>query len=76
MRCYGADKVVALQIKIWARFLNAERLSGFEKRNYSLFSITNINNGLNISQFDQYKRDGDNYAYQPLHLLYLKNGWI
>ena len=42
-----------------SRLLNAERLSGFEMGNYSLFSSSQLSDGLNITHFNEYKRRGE-----------------
>lgn len=44
------------------RLLNAERLSGFEKMEYSYFSSGQFSQGLNISHFKNYKSHGENYG--------------
>lgn len=54
------------------RFLNAERLSGFEKRDYSYFSSSNLSAGLNISHFSQYKSQGENFGLSTSAFVILK----
>lgn len=44
------------------RYLNAERLSGFEKRNYGNFSSSELDRGLNIGRFDSYKSSGAEFG--------------
>jgi hypothetical protein len=44
------------------RLLNAERLSGFEKRNYSYFTSDQFGNGLNITCFNNYKTHGEEFG--------------
>lgn len=44
------------------RLLTAERLAGFEKSNYSYFTSSNIDNGLNISYFNNYKSYGEEFG--------------
>ncbi|RZK29944.1 MAG: AAA family ATPase, partial [Hymenobacter sp.] len=46
------------------RLLNAERLAGLEKREYSYFTNgSNLKNGFNISQFNDLKRHGDDFGW-------------
>lgn len=54
------------------RLLNAERLSGFEKQNYNYFGSSNLDSGLNISQFSQLKSQGENYGLSSSAFIILK----
>ena len=54
------------------RLLNAERLSGFEKRNYNYFSSSQLNQGMNISQFKDYKRYGDDFGLSSSAFVLIK----
>lgn len=54
------------------RLLNAERLSGLEKQNYDYFGSSNLNSGLNISQFSQLKSQGENYGLSSSAFIILK----
>jgi AAA ATPase domain len=54
------------------RLLNAERLSGFEKQNYNYFGNSNLNQGLNISQFNDLKIQGEAYGLSSSALIILK----
>jgi hypothetical protein len=52
------------------RLLTAERLAGFEKSNYNYFSSSGFNQGLNISQFNEYKSYGSQYGLSsPAYIL-------
>lgn len=44
------------------RYLSSERLSGLERQQYGLFGYSNINRGLDIGQFTEYKNQGLNYG--------------
>jgi hypothetical protein len=54
------------------RFLSAERLSGFEKQGYSFFSSSNLDQGLNISRFKDYKSYGDSFGLSTSAFVILK----
>lgn len=54
------------------RLLSAERLSGFEKESYSYFTSSQINNGLNISMFNDYKNFGQQYGLSSSAFIILK----
>jgi len=54
------------------RLLSAERLSGFEKSDYSYFSSSGFSSGLNISQFADFKRFGENYGLSTSGFIILK----
>lgn len=54
------------------RLLNAERLSGLEKQNYSYYGNSNLNEGLNISQFPQLKSQGEGYGLSSSAFITLK----
>lgn len=54
------------------RLLNAERLSGLEKQDYSYFGSSNFNQGLNISQFSTLKSNGENYGLSTTAFIILK----
>lgn len=54
------------------RLLNAERLSGLEKQNYSYYGHSNLNEGLNISQFNDLKNHGENYGLSSSAFIILK----
>ncbi|SEL41999.1 AAA domain-containing protein, putative AbiEii toxin, Type IV TA system [Chitinophaga rupis] len=56
-----------------ARLLNAERLSGLEKQNYSYFSHGSaLQDGFNISQFNELKRRGEDYGLSSSAFVILK----
>jgi AAA ATPase domain len=54
------------------RMLNAERLSGLEKQNYSYYGSSDLNAGLNISQFNQLKNNGETYGLSSSAFIILK----
>jgi len=54
------------------RLLNAERLSGFEKQDYSQFSTTSFSRGLNISNFSSLKHNGDAFGLSTYAFVILK----
>lgn len=54
------------------RSLTAERLAGFEKTDYSYFSSSGIGQGLNISNFNQYKNYGNQYGLSSSAFILLK----
>lgn len=54
------------------RYLNAERLSGFEKANYSYFTNSSLSRGLDISQFSHYKNYGDSFGLSTSAFVILK----
>ena len=54
------------------RLLSAERLSGFEKTNYSYFTSSQMNSGLNLSHFNDYKLYGKEYGLSSSAFIILK----
>lgn len=54
------------------RLLTAERLAGFEKTNYSYFTSSQLGSGLNISQFREYCRYGDEFGLSSPAFILLK----
>jgi predicted ATP-dependent endonuclease of OLD family len=54
------------------RLLNAERLSGFEKQNYIYYGASSLDQGLNISQFDGLKTQGNNFGLSASAFIILK----
>ncbi|WP_418263160.1 ATP-dependent nuclease [Flavobacterium faecale] len=54
------------------RILNAERLTGLEKQNYSYFGNSNFNDGLNISQFDGIRSNGELFGLSTSAFIILK----
>lgn len=54
------------------RLLNAERLSGLEKQNYSYYGSSSLNEGLNISQFSHLKSNGESYGLSSSAFIILK----
>ena len=54
------------------RYLNAERLSGFEKRSYDYFTNDQLKQGLNISRFNDYKRLGEQFGLSTSAFVILK----
>jgi len=44
------------------RYLSSERLAGLERQPYGIFGHTNLTEGLNIGQFQEYKNQGINYG--------------
>lgn len=64
------DKLKGKGYKV--RLLSAERLSGFEKTNYAYFSSSRLNDGLNISEFSNYKDYGQRYGLSTYAFIILK----
>jgi len=64
------DKLKGKSYKV--RILSAERLSGFEKTNYAYFTSSQLNDGLNISQFSHYKDYGQRYGLSTYAFIILK----
>ena len=54
------------------RLLSAERLAGFEKASYSYFSSSSFERGLDLSNFTQYKKYGDQYGLSTSAFIILK----
>ncbi len=54
------------------RLLNAERLSGLEKQNYSYYGSSGLNEGLNISHFPQLKTQGESFGLSSSAFITLK----
>ncbi|NJD54759.1 MAG: hypothetical protein FIB07_18120 [Candidatus Methanoperedens sp.] len=54
------------------RYLNAERLTGFEKQNYNLFGYSQMERGLDIGQFSDYKNQGRAYGLSAGAFVILK----
>jgi hypothetical protein len=54
------------------RQLNAERLSGLEKQEYHYYGSSNLNSGLNISQFNDLKNYGEQYGLSSSAFIILK----
>lgn len=54
------------------RILNAERLSGLEKQNYNYFGYSSLEGGLNISQFNDLKINGEDYGLSSSAFIILK----
>ncbi|AZB09971.1 hypothetical protein EG344_14695 [Chryseobacterium sp. G0162] len=54
------------------RLLNAERLSGLEKRNYDYFGISRIDSGFNISDFNRLKAYGEEFGLSSSAFIILK----
>lgn len=55
------------------RLLNAERLTGFEKTNYSSdISINQLQSGLSINKFSKYKSQSDNHGLSTSAFVLLK----
>ncbi|MDX6183171.1 TOPRIM nucleotidyl transferase/hydrolase domain-containing protein [Flavobacterium sp. Fl-77] len=55
-----------------ARMLNAERLSGFEKRSYSHFGSSRLTAGINISEFKTLKSEGEQFGLSSSAFVLLK----
>ena len=55
-----------------ARILSAERLAGFEKESYAYFASSQIQDGLNISNFGEYKNYGNQYGLSSSAFIILK----
>lgn len=64
------NQLVQKQFKV--RLLNAERLSGFERQSYNSFSGSNFERGLNISDFQQLKSNGESYGLSSSAFITLK----
>lgn len=64
------DALSAQRLKV--RLLSAERLAGFEKSDYSYFSNSQVNQGLNISNFNQIKKYGSQYGLSSSAFVILK----
>jgi len=58
--------------KLQVRLLTAERLAGFEKFNYTYFSNSGFNSGLDISNFNTYKSYGEQYGLSTSAFVILK----
>lgn len=54
------------------RLLSAERLAGFEKTDYAYFTNSQVNDGLNIKNFDKYKNYGSQYGLSSSAFIILK----
>lgn len=54
------------------RLLSAERMAGFEKSDYNYFTSSQVSQGLNISNFDYYKRYGSQYGLSSSAFIILK----
>jgi hypothetical protein len=54
------------------RLLNAERLSGLEKQNYTYFGSSNFDAGLNISHFANLKSNGESFGLSSSAFIILK----
>jgi hypothetical protein len=54
------------------RYLSSERLSGLEKQDYTYFSNSNFNRGLDIGQSNQIKSNAVNYGLSSSAFLLLK----
>ncbi len=54
------------------RLLNAERLSGLEKQDYSGYGYSSLSDGLNISNFNQIKSNGESYGLSSSAFIILK----
>jgi ABC-type multidrug transport system ATPase subunit len=65
-------KVQLSQSGLTPRILNAERLSGFQKQNYDLYGASNLNKGLNISDFNSIKSNGEMYGLSSSAFIILK----
>ncbi|MCQ2163760.1 MAG: AAA family ATPase [Bacteroidales bacterium] len=57
---------------IKVRLLSAERMAGFEKSDYNYFTSSQVSQGLNISNFDRYKRFGSQYGLSSSAFIILK----
>lgn len=64
------DKLKGKGYKV--RLLSAERMSGFEKENYDFYTSSQLNEGLNISQFRYYKDYGQRYGLSTYAFIILK----
>lgn len=54
------------------RLLSAERMAGFEKSNYVYFSRSQVNEGLSIKDFDNYKNFGSEFGLSSSAFIILK----
>ncbi len=54
------------------RLLSAERLSGFEKENYTYFTNSSLNDGLNLSRLSNYKDYGQRYGLSTYAFIILR----
>lgn len=54
------------------RLLNAERLSGLEKQEYSYFGSSGFSNGINISNFSSIKSNGELFGLSTSAFIILK----
>lgn len=54
------------------RLLNAERLSGFEKKSYSYFQSGSLEQGLHIGNFEQLKSNGEAFGLSSSAFIILK----
>src|SRR6266516_4639027 len=54
------DQCLAQNLK--PRYLNAERLVGFEKQNYGDFGFSQMSRGFDIGNYTNYKSQGKNYG--------------
>jgi len=64
----GMNEKLPLRI----RLLTAERLSGLEKANSGYFSNSNFTDGLNISQFNYFKNEGERFGLSASAFVILK----
>ncbi|MDR2651725.1 MAG: AAA family ATPase [Prevotellaceae bacterium] len=58
--------------KLKVRLLTAERLAGFEKQRYDYFSGSSLERGLDISNFNTYKSQGEEYGLSTSAFVILK----
>lgn len=58
--------------KLKVRLLTAERLAGFEKSDYSYFTSGQMTSGLNISYFNTYKSQGEQFGLSSSAFVTLK----
>lgn len=65
-------KTQLIQNSYNVRLLTAERLSGFEKNRYDFFTNSQMERGLDISNFGVYKRYGDQYGLSASAFVILK----
>lgn len=54
------------------RLLNAERLSGFEKKSYNHFGSSRLSSGINISEFTTLKSEGEQFGLSASAFILLK----
>src|SRR5659263_546611 len=64
------DRCQAQELK--TRYLNAPRLTGIEKRNHGIFGSSQMEKGLNIGQFLDYKNQGRAYGLSAGAFVILK----